>query len=291
MKKILLFMCILCTMSSCGSDDPVIDDPINPEQPENPNEPDIQIKRIKSMTINYSLENVFKAVLFSYDTQNRVSEITMEGIGEDIDYWKCTLVYEKDQLHLKFTDKQEKEIEDLPNVTFNLNKEGFVCSSASDWWLFEGSDNFRLEYEDGRLKQAIIYQDENLQEENHKEICYWEKGNLYSVRDNYDTYNFYYTNSENKVGIMPNMLTEDCRSLPNNICTYDPDISLDFLLCYCGIYGKTSAQSVNHAKQDDTTCLFSYKFDEEGYPISFTCSDGGSGGWENFDVHIQYMDL
>ena len=124
MKKILLFMCILCTMSSCGSDDPVIDDPINPEQPENPNEPDIQIKRIKSMTINYSLENVFKAVLFSYDTQNRVSEITMEGIGEDIDYWKCTLVYEKDQLHLKFTDKQEKEIEDLPNVTFNLNKEG-----------------------------------------------------------------------------------------------------------------------------------------------------------------------
>ena len=61
-----------CTLFSCGGDDPVTDDPIKPEQPD---KPDIQTKRIKSMTVYYPGKDYLTEQTLSYDDKDRINKI------------------------------------------------------------------------------------------------------------------------------------------------------------------------------------------------------------------------
>lgn len=301
-RKLPFMLIALCFLLSCGGNDPLDikpEDDIKPEQPEKPSEPEEpenRIKKIKSLTLHYAYVNLFKEILFTYDAKDRVNEIEMKGSGgsvdglEELKYWKCKFEYDSNLLHLSFTDEKGRTLEKIPNKSFNLNKEGFIESAVEDdFWLFEGASNFMAKYENGCLKQMVTYY---LDEVSQESTCYWEQGNIHTLKDGGSISNFYYTECKNKAGINPTLLTEYFRCLPNDICTYDPDIALDFLLHYSGIYGKSSAQLIKEAKRGKDICLFTYDFDNDGFPIHLTCSED-EYVWESlddFEVHIQYIN-
>ena len=69
-RKLPFMLIALCFLLSCGGDDPL---DIKPEAPENPEKPEIQTKRIKTMTV-FS-EGYFVESNLSYDEKNRISQI------------------------------------------------------------------------------------------------------------------------------------------------------------------------------------------------------------------------
>ena len=304
MKKILLFMCILCTMSSCGSDDPVIDDPINPEQPKNPNEPDIQIKRIKSMTVYYPGDDYLTEQTLSYDDKGKINKIETYISDSYRDNFVTSISYDNNQIaSITKNNCKHPNPTDLNcdygghscsyNVQNAMNNQGLISEVA--YFYKDITTNEQDQVDEGSFSYKNGYLDSSNFDGDNIKYVYANNdliSFIYNYSDGYSSTNYIsYTKYENKLGISPLLLTEDYRFI-------DMDIEADyytfgiFFGYYNGWYGKPS----KYLEKKVGSCHFEYEFDKDGYPVKIVSKDFDENGQydedsdESFTVNIVYQE-
>lgn len=310
MKKILLFMCILCTMSSCGSDDPVIDDPINPEQPTEPDKPDIKTKQIKSMTVYYPSDNHFIKQTLTYDKKKRISQIKTEISGGQEDDMITNFIYGENQIIsetkiiCRHSNPSYYNCDNAGNLysytqEMSLNEQGFVSKvgyiekgitegyeTSPDFYLFQYADNYLKRFEESSTRYIkYTYSNDNL-------TTFLKYGKDHGVEREDVTY-ISYSKYKNKLGISPMLLTEDYRSIWIGV-NEDYYTFGSFFGYYSGFYGKHSKHLEENI--DNGSLIFEYEFDKDGYPVKIISKDFDENGQydkdsdDSFLVDIVYQE-
>ncbi|RHU25162.1 hypothetical protein DXD68_14515 [Parabacteroides sp. TM07-1AC] len=290
-----------CTLFSCGGDDPVTDDPIKPEQPD---KPDIQTKRIKSMTVYYPGKDYLTEQTLSYDDKDRINKIETYISDRYRDNFITSISYDNNQItsitknHCKHSNPTDLNcdyggLSCSYNIQSTMNNQGFILDVTYFYKDItnneqDQADKGKFNYKDGYLDYSDFNGD------NVKYI--YANNNLISFIYNYsdgnsETNYISYTKYENKLGISPLFLTEDYRFI-------DMDIESDyytfglFFAYYSGWYGKTS----KYLEEKVGSCRFEYELDKDGYPVKIISKDFDEDGQydensdESFTVNIIYQE-
>lgn len=293
----------LCFLLSCGGDDPLNEEPINPsnpEQPEKPEEPNTKIKRIKTLKVNRPSE-LYTEAKVTYDKQGRIVRIDshikddlLDLIGED---WfnfglseydaVTTITYQGKNVINKITCNGETY-----QQTLQLNDKGYV---EKLFYKYNEEDRYNLfEYwENGNMKIGgnFAYQ--------------YSNGNI-TVADGgrYFCYLYEASSIPNKAGISPALFSWDYNSLNYSFLSsgigFDIAVHNSFFLFYNGFYGKPSTNLGTSVaeKEDPYSLYYEYELDEDGYPTKIICTRLDNGmpivgdkNIEAFTATIEYEEV
>lgn len=295
--KLLFMLAALCFLLSCGGDDPLNEEPINPsnpEQPEKPEEPNTKIKRIKTLKVNRPSE-LYTEAKVTYDKQGRI--VRIDSHVKNVDWFDLpeynavtTITYQGKNVINKITCNGETY-----QQTLQLNDKGYV---EKLFYKYNEEDRYNLfEYwENGNMKIGgngwcdFAYQ--------------YSNGNI-TIADGgrYFCYLYEASSIPNKAGISPALLSDDYNSLNYSFLMdgeFDIAVHNSFFLFYNGFYGKPSANLETSVaeKEDPYSLYYEYELDEGGYPTKIICTGLDNGkpipstmSEEAFTATIEYEEV
>ncbi len=268
----------VCTLFSCGGDDPVTVDPIKPEQPENPQDPEnpeIKTKRIKTLKVDRP-SGLFTEDKLTYDDQGHI--IKIESHIENSDWYDLpeydavtTFTYQDKKVIYEVTcndysHKQVLQLNDSGYIEKLVYNEKNEWSHSFEYW---GDGCLKIKYMDTGYYYAYKY----------------ESGNLTTVAffaDNKSSTDYIKLGTfPNKAGISPMLFSDEFCTLsfemPWELGVDEFALHNAFYLFYNGLYGKHSKNLETSVTDRGDTISFEYKLDEEGYPTKIICTELDNG--------------
>jgi hypothetical protein len=275
-RKLLFMLIALCFLLSCGGDDPMIEQPVDPVVPENPNDPDnsedVKTKKIKTINIEWPNEACFFNIEFLYDKTKKLEKVVYhnsEGNGEK------SISYQSDLMTF-FDYQQNGNSTDRDTSYIKLDRNGLIENMDGD---YGGIISFV--YENGFLRKSQYVRDDGsfyMQTE-----FIYSENNLAQIIDGnsgpFEKPKFHYTKYDNKAHIFPSLIDYD------GMMTDD----YNFLFHYMGLYGKCSTKLEESVINNYSQFSFSYTFDEDGYPTKIQ-RKGSKDNDNDYVASINYYE-
>lgn len=273
----------VCTLFSCGGDDPVNidpDDKVDPEQPETPDKPTAKKKKIKKLLVHYGGSELAVCTV-SYDKEDRICNI--EYRENEYQHIDITKTYNKNKVTILTKDLDDGSI--IDHIEGIRNDKGFISKTTS------------LETSGYPRNASMLYNKDGyiceLQCSSHNTVIKhtYINNELTSYNVKFNDENYYednmfitYTQYENKLRISSALLTERFRFIDEYVYHYGFMFEY-FFSFYEGLFGNPSKYLEEGIWRDNHYVSFDYTFDKDGYPIKIAATES-----DIFTAVIEYYN-